>query len=76
MIYGNGAGSRYLRMVSFLLKRYSRKAWAADIRRTHHIGDFTRWKESGEYQKAFARLLLDLRASSKKKKKKKKKKKR
>jgi hypothetical protein len=30
--------------------------WAHDIRRTRHIGDFTRWKEHGAYQKALDRL--------------------
>jgi uncharacterized protein YjbI with pentapeptide repeats len=35
-------------------------AWAADIRRMRHIGDFTRWKEHDEYQKGLNRLLRDL----------------
>jgi hypothetical protein len=35
------------------------QAWAADIRRTRHIGDFGRWKEHDAYQKAFNRLLRD-----------------
>ncbi|HLG13078.1 MAG TPA: toll/interleukin-1 receptor domain-containing protein [Blastocatellia bacterium] len=35
-------------------------AWAADIRRTRHIGDFTRWKDYDAYQKSFERLLRDL----------------
>ncbi|MGB8645392.1 MAG: toll/interleukin-1 receptor domain-containing protein [Anaerolineae bacterium] len=35
--------------------------WAARLR-TRHIGDFTRWKEHDEYQKAFAVLLRDLTA--------------
>ena len=26
--------------------------WAHDIKRTRHIGDFTRWKEHDAYQKA------------------------
>jgi hypothetical protein len=38
------------------------RAWAADLRRTRHIGDFTRWKDHDSYQKAFERLLLDLKA--------------
>jgi hypothetical protein len=38
------------------------KAWAADLRRTRHIGDFTRWKDHDSYQKAFERLLRDLEA--------------
>lgn len=37
-------------------------AWASEIRRTRHIGDFTRWKEHDEYQKAFERLMRDLKA--------------
>ena len=38
------------------------QAWAADIRRNQHIGDFTRWKDHESYQKAFKRLLRDLKA--------------
>jgi hypothetical protein len=38
------------------------QAWAADIRRTRHIGDFCRWKEHDAYQQAFERLLRDLKA--------------
>jgi uncharacterized protein YjbI with pentapeptide repeats len=34
--------------------------WAANMRRTRHIGDFTRWKEHDEYQKGLNRLLRDL----------------
>ena len=40
----------------------STKAWAATIRRTRHIGDFTGWKEYDSYSKAFDRLLRDLKA--------------
>ncbi|MCX6024920.1 MAG: toll/interleukin-1 receptor domain-containing protein, partial [Chloroflexi bacterium] len=40
------------------------QAWAADIRRTRYIGDFTRWKDHDSYQKAFDRLLRDLKAES------------
>ena len=40
----------------------SRAGWASHIRLTRHIGNFTRWKEHDEYQKAFARLLRDLKA--------------
>lgn len=36
------------------------QAWAADIRRTRHIGDFKRWKSYDDYQKALSRLLRDL----------------
>jgi hypothetical protein len=35
--------------------------WADDIKRTRHIGDFTRWKEHDAYTKALERLLRDLR---------------
>jgi uncharacterized protein YjbI with pentapeptide repeats len=34
--------------------------WAADIRRSRHIGDFRSWKNQDSYQKAFQRLLRDL----------------
>jgi hypothetical protein len=44
----------------------SKQAWAATIRRTRHIGDFTHWKEHDSYQKAFDRLLRDLKAEEKK----------
>lgn len=39
------------------------EAWAADIRRTRHIGDFCGWKEHDKYRVAFERLMLDLRAA-------------
>ncbi|MCB2193126.1 MAG: hypothetical protein KQI62_16260 [Deltaproteobacteria bacterium] len=39
------------------------KAWAADIRRTRHIGNFTEWKNHDSYKKNFDRLLRDLKAS-------------
>jgi uncharacterized protein YjbI with pentapeptide repeats len=41
---------------------HTQEAWAADIRRMRHIGDFIRWKDHDEYQTAFARLLRDLQA--------------
>ena len=37
--------------------------WAAKIRRTRHIGDFTNWETHADYQKAFERLLRDLKQS-------------
>jgi hypothetical protein len=37
------------------------KAWAASIRRTRHIGDFSNWRDHDSYQQAFQRLLKDLR---------------
>jgi uncharacterized protein YjbI with pentapeptide repeats len=39
--------------------------WPADVRRTRHIGDFTHWKDHDSYQKAFGRLLRDLKAEEK-----------
>jgi hypothetical protein len=44
----------------------SEQAWSATIRRTRHIGDFTGWKDYDLYQKAFDRLLRDLRAEENK----------
>ncbi len=41
-------------------------AWASDIRRTRHIGDFCDWKNHDAYKKAFDRLLRDLKAESNK----------
>jgi hypothetical protein len=38
------------------------ESWAADIRRTRHIGDFTKWENHSDYRKAFDRLLRDLKA--------------
>lgn len=38
--------------------------WANDIKSTRHIGDFSNWKNHGDYQKAFSRLLRDLKAES------------
>jgi hypothetical protein len=38
------------------------EAWAADIRRTRHIGDFSGWKEHDKYKAAFDRLMRDLKA--------------
>ena len=43
----------------------TRKAWAAEIRRTRNIGDFTRWKEHDAYQQALERLLRDLKSGAK-----------
>jgi hypothetical protein len=41
----------------------SKVGWAGNIRRTRHIGDFSRWKDHDSYQQAFDRLLRDLKAS-------------
>lgn len=38
--------------------------WAHDIRDGRHIGDFRKWKDHDSYQKAFERLLRDLRAET------------
>ena len=38
------------------------KAWAAKLRRSRYIGDFTRWTDPQAYQQAFERLLRDLKA--------------
>src|SRR5260370_12581574 len=40
--------------------KQSNMPWAVDIRRTRHIGAFSRWKDQNAYQQAFKRLLLDL----------------
>jgi uncharacterized protein YjbI with pentapeptide repeats len=40
--------------------------WPALIRDTRHIGDFRRWKTHDVYQKAFNRLLRDLKAADEK----------
>lgn len=37
--------------------------WAADIRRSRHIGDFRGWKDHDSYAKALERLLRDLKAT-------------
>jgi hypothetical protein len=41
-------------------------AWAADVRRTRHIGDFTNWEISSNYDKALDRLLRDLKVGDQK----------
>jgi hypothetical protein len=38
--------------------------WAYDIKRTRHIGDFTRWKEHDAYSKGLERLLRDLKVEA------------
>jgi hypothetical protein len=40
------------------------QAWAADIRRRRHIGDFSEWTNHVSYKKAFTRLLRDLKAEA------------
>lgn len=41
------------------------EAWAADIRRTRHIGDFRGWKDHDSYKKSVERLMRDLEAKEK-----------
>jgi hypothetical protein len=36
--------------------------YTIELRRSRHIGDFTKWKDHDSYQKAFDRLLRDLKA--------------
>jgi len=43
----------------------TQEAWATDIRRMRHIGDFRGWKNHDSYKRAFERLLRDLREESK-----------
>jgi hypothetical protein len=38
----------------------SKTGWAADIKRSRHIGDFGRWKDHDGYRKALERILRDL----------------
>jgi hypothetical protein len=40
----------------------SKIGWAGNIRRSRHIGDFCQWKDRDSYQRAFDRLLRDLKA--------------
>ena len=41
----------------------SASGWAAQIRDTRHIGDFTQWQNEESFQVAFQRLLRDLRGA-------------
>lgn len=38
--------------------------WAAHLKRTRYIGDFTQWKQDEGYQQGFTRLLRDLKAET------------
>jgi len=38
----------------------TRAAWASDIRRTRHIGDFRQWRDQVGYKTALRRLIRDL----------------
>ena len=42
----------------------STTAWAAHIKRTRNIGDFTNWKNHDDYEKAFSRLLRGLKSEA------------
>lgn len=42
----------------------AKASWPALIRQTRHIGDFTDWRGYDGYQRAFSRLLHDLRAEA------------
>jgi hypothetical protein len=39
----------------------TKEAWAAQLRRSRHIGNFSAWKDYDAYQKALQRVLRDLR---------------
>lgn len=43
---------------------HSNQAWAADVRRRRHIGDFREWKYGDSYTAGVKRLLRDLRADT------------
>lgn len=38
--------------------------WAADVRKSRHVGDFRDWKNHDSYRKAFERLMRDLKAEA------------
>jgi hypothetical protein len=42
----------------------STTSWAKHIKRTRNIGDFTNWKNHDDYEKAFTRLLRDLKSET------------
>ncbi len=43
----------------------TKQAWAANLRRMRHIGDFIHWTEPEAYQQAFERLQRDLKKAEK-----------
>ena len=45
---------------------HTTRAWAAKLRRTRYIGDFTCWMDPQAYQKAFERLIRDLKQARQK----------
>ena len=44
---------------------HTSQAGAAKLRRTRHIGDFTRWKDHDHYQVSFDQLIRDLKKANK-----------
>jgi hypothetical protein len=40
----------------------TQQAWAADLRRSFHIGDFRKWGDSAQFHQSLQRLLRDLSA--------------
>jgi uncharacterized protein YjbI with pentapeptide repeats len=42
----------------------AKTGWAADVRRSRHVGDFRDWKNHDSYRKAFERLMRDLKAEA------------
>ena len=65
---GFGAGAKENRLLLFPVTlddavMDTDVAWAAEIRRTRHIGDFRDWNNHDAYQKSLDRLLRDLKAS-------------
>jgi len=42
----------------------TRTGWAADVRRSRHVGDFREWKNHDSYKKAFERLMSALKAEA------------
>ena len=42
----------------------TRTGWAADVKRSRHVGDFREWKNHDSYRKAFERLMRDLKAEA------------
>ena len=51
-----------IRLDSFVMG--TNEAWASDIRRTRHIGDFSTWKEETEYQESFNNLIKSLKETN------------
>ena len=43
---------------------HTSQAWAAQLRRSRHIGDFTAWQDETIYQQCFAELLRHLKVKT------------